>query len=289
MLDTRLLKFLKSTQAAFPLGRDPWADLAHGLFASDSEVREWVDDLNAAGAIVGMWTEPNVRHPAISETLCIGEPPGVRWSAQTGDGTLASRWQHGAEATEGWPAERWFKIGMALDLRVPGEQSDPFSASPDRSLIPETPNEWPRIDPEVVAELRALSQPVPLQSDIPFWSYLQSATRLPDPRASIPRVVLSRLARRFALRLSPTALGWRGCGMACWRLADEDAPRAAAALAAITCTGDVAIRTPTADWPFNVSAVLLCHGEGSGEKNAAEISRRWGRDLGRWIGFQVLR
>jgi hypothetical protein len=225
--DPRILKFLKSTKAAFPLGRDPWADLAHGLFATETEVRTWVEELNLAGALLGTSAEPNVHHPTIRESLHIGPAIDARWTANTADGIIASHWSSGTVADSGWQAEQWFKMGLSLDLRVPGEQSDPFAASSDRSLMPESPAEWPSAELGADGELRALSRPIPLDPQTEFWPNLAAATKLPDPRASIPRVVLSRLARRFALRLSPTALGWHGCGLACWKLDEKDAPRAA--------------------------------------------------------------
>src|SRR5690606_21281298 len=108
------------------------------------------------------------------------------------------------------------------------------SPSTDRTLLPESPSEWPTIEPGVEDELQDLSQPVLLNPGSDFWTNLAQQTRLSDPRAAITRVVLSRLARRFALRLSPTALGWQGCGLACWSLGSDDVERAAGALAAIT-------------------------------------------------------
>jgi len=287
--DPRIIKLLKSTQAAFPIGRNPWDDLARGLSATREEIADWMDELNRAGAVTGAWAEPNVHHPSIGESLVSRDASNARWSASTSAGDITSQWSWEGEISDGWPAERWFKIGIALDLRAAAETADPFAPSQDRTSMPESPIEWPKLEVEAGMDLVALSEPTPLNPRQPVWETLVEKTDLTDPRAAVQRVVLSRLARRFALRLSPTALGWRGCGLACWSLESSDAERAAGALAAITCTGDVAIRKPTTDWPFNLSAVILGHAPDSGKEIAAGISRKWGRDLGRWVGFQSLR
>jgi hypothetical protein len=288
--DPRILKFLKSTQAAFPVSRDPWQDLSQGLSATREEIACWIDDLQGNGAIHGIWTEPNVHHPEIHESLDFAthavEP--TRWTAPTHEVILASCWRMRDREMKGWQSTKWFKIGIMIDVGADADHWDPFAPSTDRTMAPEAPREWAIPREYIEISLVPYSRLQGLDPRKPFWEEFGRESTGDSAREVVQQLLIHRLARRFALRLSPTALGWRGCGLACWSLESKDVERAASALAAITCTGDVAIRKSTTEWPFNLSAIILNHAPGSGKKTAAEISRRWGRDLGRWIDFQSL-
>ncbi len=285
--DPRIPKLLKSTQAAFPLGRDPWDDLARGLFATREEVGAWVGDLQASGILLGLCAEANVQHPEVGETLDFAnhgiEP--LRWRAASDEGVLVSRWRLREPGMPGWQAGKWFKIGILIDVGADPEQWDPLAASADRTMLPESPTKWQAAEERFKACLTPLSRLHALDVRKPFWETFGDGERM---REALHQLLIQRLARRFSVRLNPMALGWKGCGLACWSLDAIDVQRAAGALAAVACTGDVAIRAPTTEWPYNLSAVILGHAPGSGKKIAAEISRRWGRDLGRWIDFEAL-
>jgi hypothetical protein len=285
--DPRITKLLKSTQSAFPLGRDPWEDLARGLFATREEIGAWIAELQTSGILLGLCAEPNVQHPEIGESLDFAEHgiEPTRWAAACNEGVLVSRWRLRDRGMPGWQAEKWFKIGIMVDVGTAPDQWDPLAASGDRTMIPESPPKWQMAEERFEVHLAPLSRLHTLDARRLFWESLGDGDQA---RAALQQLLILRLARRFSVRLNPAALGWKGCGLACWSLDPTDAVRAAGALAAVVCTGDVAIRKPTTEWPYNLSAVIHGHAPGSGKKTAAEISHRWGRDLGRWIDFQSL-
>ncbi|MBI5155018.1 hypothetical protein HZA57_07255 [Candidatus Poribacteria bacterium] len=59
------------------------------------------------------------------------------------------------------------------------------------------------------------------------------------------------------------------------------------ALASIRGTGDVCLREPSPDWPFNLCALFLGREPGSGCAAADQCARQWGRPLGRWTDLEI--
>jgi len=266
------LRLLKSGQAALPVTRDFWGDLSRGLGATTEEIGEALELLYAAGLVEGAWTEPN---PALDDwrEALVAEEPGDR---------AIVRWHGGAlhsvvtPVENAWLSQSWFKSGFLLDFERGGAD---FSPQRERTTSARAcTGSWDFILPP--------ARITPSQSPWEHWGKRLSM----DPervRREAAHAVAAGHFQRFAWRVRPAALGFEGCGMACWKLAEAEAPRAAVALAELRATGDVCVRLPTAQHPFNLTALVLARRPGDGERLAHEIGGKWGRPLGRWIDLEL--
>lgn len=278
------VRLLKSAQAALPMTAAFWDDLSRGLGIAPERLAHLLERLQGEGLVAGAWGEPNPASPDFRETLHFGNAPPaqedlVRWRSDAVTSILS-------RDNTGWPAQRWWKVGTLPDWNL-GEPRQLLAASTDRTSL--VPDEQPAAPSPPSAEeravLRLLSKPLRLAPPQTPWDGLgeQAAITPEQARRAVASLILSRRWRRFALRLNLHTMGWRGCGLACWRIEDDQAPRAAQALARIRGTGDVTLRRPTADWPFNLIALLIAADDGAGEHAARLIGEQWGREPGRWL------
>ncbi|MDK2973583.1 MAG: hypothetical protein PWP23_3338 [Candidatus Sumerlaeota bacterium] len=280
-----LVRLVRSGMSALPLREDFWGVLAHGVGITIPVLRDNLAELYDSGVVVGMGGEPNPTGPLHREALVSGHnAPGalVRW--RTADGGLASCTAESSPPA-GTPALRWVKVGWFPDLTFPQEENL-LLPSVDRSLLDIEPGTAdPPLSPTADALRRALESPRPFLPPDPLWD--QIAALVPgcspgEARASVAQLVATRRWRRFALRLDLTRVGWRGCGMAGWNLAEEDAPKAAQALARVAGSGDIALRRATPGFPCTLTALLIGREPGSGHAAAERISAQWNRPLAFW-------
>lgn len=308
-----LYRLMRSGQAALPLTPAFWAELADGLEIPAAELDEHLATLYAAGFVDGIGAEASPCGPGIGEAMMPASAldallPSAstviapRWRARMADGgelvSVAILPTQGRPATMAanaaqWPSIDWWKAGTNVDLNA----IDGDAAARDRALLAPTtdrtmgtrPIDGGRLQPLTVGEERALlltqvGRLLPA-GGTPWDATARGPVAGEDVRKGLTALMVRKVLRRFSLKLNLTALGWRGCGMACWKFDDAEAPMAAESLAGIKGTGDVCLRRPTAAWPFNVSALVLGFDDGAGERAANNIARQWGRPVGRWVAL----
>lgn len=289
-------RLLQSAQVAMPLTEDPLADLAGGLRQDRKALEGALRDLHESGGVRGVFGEPNVAMAAAREqfTEASAEPPRegrgtvIRWQGRDPEGR--SHWSRfwmeaGDSADACRSAGRFHKSGFQLSFRDGPEEL--LRPGNERSLLVRGPAlPMPEQLPRPAKRLAdMLFRPVPFDPEEVLWPQLARAARI-DAAEVLPAlryILRTGLFRRFALALSPTALGWRGCGLAVWTFGEaEEAliPQAAAALAALSGTGDVARRGP------ELHALFLGREPGTGETAAGEVARQWGRPLARWVDLR---
>lgn len=306
-----LWRLMRSGQAALPLTPAFWTELSEGLEIPAAELDEHIATLYDQGFVDGIGAEASPCGPGIGEALMPASALdamlpsattviATRWRARMIDGSellsVAVLPTQGRAATMSanaaqWPSIDWWKAGTNVDLNaidgdVKRRDGALLAPTTDRTMGTR-PIDSGRIQPLTVGEERALLL-TEVRRLLPAggtpWDL---AARGPvggdDVRKGLTALMVRKVVRRFSLRLRLHALGWRGCGMACWKLDDAEAPMAAESLAGIKGTGDVCLRKPTTAWPFNVSALVLGFDDGAGERAAANIARQWGRPLGRWV------
>ncbi len=272
-------KLLKSAQGALPVMEDFWGGLATGL---GEDVRPILASLQERGIVAGFCGEPNPAHPEVFESIAARERVAkgvVRWQGDAIASVLSAK-----DGAEGWRAVRWFKAGFGIDVREDG--ADSFAPERDRTMHV-SPDEAAKCEPATPVQRRVLDafgEPVPFVADRSPWEVIgERASASPaEARDAVVRLVLTRRWRRFALRVNAGALGRSGGGLACWRIG-EQVERAAMAAAGISATGDVAVREPGEEWPFDLSALIPSPAEGDGGDIARAISGKWGVELGRWV------
>lgn len=283
---------------AVPFERDPWGTVAQGLRMDRDVLVAALIELQQAGVILGVWGEPNPALVEARETLV--EFPDensyqpahgqvVRWRARKPHGGwLASITAIGRSAGTGWEATRFAKAG--LPLQGTGATADLLRSGADRThLVNGDRIHIPPLEYEEVQVADRVLNPIPIDPALSFWSQLSAG--IPrgeeETRLLARKLVYHQVWRRLAVRLNPAKLGWSGCGLACWKLTDEELAEAATALAAIQSTGDVVVRRATAAWPYNLSAVLLARESGGGKSAAEKISAQWGKQLGCWLDLEI--
>lgn len=288
-----IARFLGSAAAAFPLTPDPWASLAHGLRLSREELAGLVDDLQRDGIIAGLRGEPNPALPSARTQLVEDASAGgiVRWEAalESGGG-LVSVCSLGPGAASDAKGLRFFKCGFTGAL-LSGEEGDPLAQETDRTVRPSPDQPCAEDLPPALLELRdAFLEPLPLEPRADFWEWFAGGAGMEpgQARKACRDVILGGHWRRLAVAVHPTAAGLAGCGMAWWKFPNGgDANGAAAALAALRSTADVALREGEEDW--ELSALFAGREPGSGEWAAREVARQWGRNMARWEPFTRLR
>lgn len=290
------LRFLQSTGVALPFDGDPWGIIASGLRFSRGQVVELLEEAIGSGIVVGVWGEPN---PAVDEVReALGEfavEPAwrldggriVRWKARRGDGSwLASVAAIGRSPGTGFQSLRFHKAGIPL---LAGGK-DPLRGSADRTyVVGQEQLHLPPLSYEEVVMADRLFAPLSLDPGLDFWGQVKGDGRYDGEQTRLlaRRLVYNHVWRRFALRMDAARLGWEGCGLACWQVDELQVEEAGRALAMLQGAGDVVMRAPDEENPFNLSALVLARGAGEGLRAAEQISRQWGIGLGRWTGLEV--
>lgn len=277
---------LRSAQAALPLSQTLWADLERGLRVPVSDLETEVLALQDAGVVLGAWLEPNPAHGGARETLVPGPPSGsalARWTARTRASVMGS----GA----GTPGIRWWKAGLVLPVTADGGW-EPLAPEKERTRVVRDRDveEAPPLGELHDGVCAYFATPRPMKPGTEPLAEAATALGLaPDDvrRAAADAIVTGR-ARRFALRASANALGWRGCGIACWKLEGADLPRAANAIAGISASMDVCERAPGGELDANLTALLLGPEPGDGRTLAERIAEQWGKPLAQWIELEGL-
>ncbi|MCB2154015.1 hypothetical protein KQI84_03960 [bacterium] len=289
-----LIRLLRSGQAALPVTKDFWNDLAYGIGIKAGDLRSGLEDLYAAGLSAGFWGEPNPSHPNIGEALLQGDVQDeslcVRYLLETEMGVLTSvAGEQRSMDAGGSPSIRWFKTGWSPNLSLP-EQENLLEAGADRSTLIKDQPEAKAIPDEDRPVWEALKTPRRLLSATSPWEQIGDLCGIQpeEARMAIQRLTMNKFWRRFALKLNPTAMGWEGCGLACWQLRDEDASKAANAVSLIRGSGDVCLRTLSDSLPYNLMVLLIGRHADSGMLAAEEISRRWNVELGRFIPVRFI-
>lgn len=293
-----ILRALRSMAVAVPFERDPWGTVAQGLRMDRGALVEALSELQRTGVIHGVWGEPNPALEEAKESLVefaddksFQPAPGqvVRWRARkAGGGWLASVNAIGRSAGIGWEATRFAKAG--LPLQGTGGTPDLLRPGADRThLVNGERLHIPPLEYEEVQIADRLFIPITIDLASSFWSQVSAGIRYgeEETRLLARKLVYHQVWRRLAVRLNPAKLGWSGCGLACWKLAEEDLAEATAALAGIQSTGDVVSRRATTAWPYNLSAIVLARESGGGKSAAEKISAQWGRQLGCWLDLEI--
>lgn len=306
-----LWRLMRSGQAALPLTPAFWTELSDGLEIPAAELDEHMATLYERGFVDGIGAEASPCGPGIGEAIMPATaldallPSAAtviapRWRARLDDGSeivsVAMLPTQGRPATMAssavyWPSVDWWKAGTNVDLNmVDGDRATREAAllapTTDRTMGTR-PIDAGRIQSLTVGEERALTltsvRRLAPADGTPWQAAARGAVGPDDVRKGLTALMVRKVVRRFSLRLGLAALGWRGCGLACWKLDDAEAPLAAESLAGIKATGDVCLRKPTAAWPFNLCALVLAFDDGAGQRAADNIARQWGRPLGRWV------
>lgn len=295
-------KLLRSTAVAFPFAPDPWAALGQGLRIPQDEARRLVQALQDRGVVQGLWGEPNPAEPGREEVLAVQDvPPSLaapavlRWAGEDPEGRWWCSWsaprREGEEPAPGaarGAARALHKLGTPL-VAAQGTEAL-LSPGADRSYTVAERPPAPPFPPEIEAFAQRLHHPVPIPADRDFWPWLAEVAQMPADKTlrAARELVMAGRWRRFALRVSPVAAGWRGCGLAFWDFPENDLRgQAAAALAGLAATGDVAQRRPTAEAPGHLAALFMARREGEGETAAAEVARQWNRPLVRFVPLEL--
>ncbi len=239
--------------------------------------------LQQSGLIAGFCGEPNPAHPELSEALVDSDDPGlvIRWRGKTVASAIVS------ETTGNcWRSLEWFKAGFLPDMRE--KNSDPFAPEQERTLLVRR-DETGKVEPMTPDQERvfaAASEPLQFSESRTPWEIIGECANVSADvaRDAIVSLVLSRRWRRFALRAGTAMPGQKRGGLACWKIGDQ-VERAAAAAAGISATGDVAVRKPTDEWPFDLSVLIPPPAEGTSEKIARGIASKWGMEPGRWVSL----
>lgn len=285
-LSAEAVRFLFSGQAALPVTADFWGSLVIGHRMDAGALHDLVRELQDAGVLAGFGGEIDPAHGGFREAIVRSVPDRavVRWS---GGGLSSVCIPESVHAAAPWPSVKWLKIGAPFARGAAPQVGDVFAPETDRTLLvreEETRPSAPRT-PEQDRVFAVATAPVLFDPPRSPWEQLAdlAGTTPAAAREAVMHLVLQRRWRRFALRANAGAAGWRGSGLACWKVDSAHVERAAAALASVAATGDVCLRAPIDGFPFNVAALLPAFEEGSGERTAHGISRKWGIPLGAWL------
>ncbi len=290
-------RLLQSAQVALPLTEDPLGDLAAGLRMERAAAAEMLKALQREGAVAGVRGEPNpqlaearvLQVEAAAESPSGGHEEVIRWAGRAPDG----RWwwsamRLAAKGTER-PA-RFFKAGFLLSFEDGPERL--LDAARERSLfVGEELVELPQLPGDAARLADALFQPLLFNPEVDLWEQLarKASIQAPGVRPALKHLLQTGVFRRFALALSPAALGWKGCGLASWEFAESEhamAAEAGRALAALRGTGDV-MYGHGANGPGRLQALFLAREPGAGGQAAGEIARQWGRPLAEWTPLDI--
>lgn len=288
-----LEKLRSSTAVAFPLVEDPITMLAAGLRLERPALVAALRRMFEAKALLGALGEPNPRLDQATEALVYtGSPPPERWSdgavrrwwgSAAGGRFVASYMNLAKPVKDGVsPLVRAFKLG------IPSPRGGPLDPSGDRTFFADEQDcHVPPMSHEEIHLADRLFAPYPFDPAGDFWEQMAEGTGLTAAQslAVSKRLVLRRVWRRFALRYDCSHAGLKGCGLATWKLPEAFVPSAAEALAAVSGTGDVMMRTPAEKDGPNLFVLFLAREPGAGEKAAREVGRQWQRPPASWTAL----
>ncbi|MCC5876009.1 MAG: hypothetical protein JJU11_07295 [Candidatus Sumerlaeia bacterium] len=289
----KVTKLFASTGAAFPLVDDPWAALAHGLRLERLELADLLEKLADLGVLAGIRGEPNPTRPGANEALYPSCPDGciVRWKGALDDGEEILSLYSADKFTFGDSSHRMTKCGFSGEM-ISGQVTSLLAAETDRTVrVPEEPPEAEPLRNEYTSMVAHFLVPRRLAPRQPFWEWVGEQVGLSpsEAREGARNGVLSRHWRRFSLVYHPSAAGLAGIGMAEWRFpGKKDAQQAAAALASIRGTAEVAVRPGNPDGA-RVTALFVGKQEGEGEMAARTVATQWGLEMSKWRNFSELR
>ncbi len=284
-------RLLQSAQVALPLTEDPLGDLAAGLRMERRAMEEGLALLQREGAVTGFRGEPNPHLAGARETLVQSDAPPTRSPGEiirwTGQGSK-DQWCRSAMRLQESPdgaSSRFLKVGFLLSFEDGPERL--LDAGGERSLLTQgEPMEMPPLPGDAAKLVEALVHPVRFDPSADLWKQIAGAAEMERAgvRPAMRYLLQAGVIRRFALALSPAALDWQGCGLACWDFQEVGRhllPDAGRALAGLRGTGDVVQRET------ELHALFLGREPGIGETAAREVARQWGRPLARWDSLQI--
>lgn len=282
---------LRSLRAAAPLLADPLAALAHGTGRDAATTAKVLNELQEQGVLLGLRGEPNPGLPAAKCSYALTDkneplPDGciVRWET-TGTAVwsgIRSLQSLSAQPPGDCVVASVVKCGFPLLL--PSEVEKPLEASRDRTLLvgPVVSDFVPASHAELVLG-EAWLQPRLIDWSGDIWSSVGKVAGLgaAEARASVQRLIMGGIWRRFHAALSPERLGYHGCGIALWGFGGK-AGEAATSLAGLRAVAEVALLSAG---PSGADTMTLWLGRepGSGEWAAREVGRQWGAKLLAWI------
>lgn len=301
--EERLLRLVRSGQAALPVTATFWADWARGLGVEPRQLAEDIRVLQEAGVVAGARGEANVAQLGVTEAIFASDrfpdpdaiPTVVRWRVRTDDGRelVAAAILGGAdEPPEGaLMSSRWWKVGLQFDWAAEARGESLLEPSRDRTPLLRDIDQQPPKErtSEMEALWKAATASIVLDPSVEPWEELarRSERTAEEARKGLGQLIVDGPLRRFGLAINPTRAGLQGIGMARWDLEGEDAEGAARALSATRGVVEVCIRQDN-NGRSALYALLGGRAPDSGRETAENISRQWNRPLAEWTGLRFI-
>ncbi len=286
-------KLLISASIALPVQGNPIDKLSEAFRISPEEIEGRFSDLMENDEILGVWGEPNVHLTEFQEGLAYidsfklseqSDGSFVRWVAKKEDKYLASLAKLGSRPECFSVGGRFFKVGVNYLTTHPLETFN------ERTFLvsDQDQQDMSELDPSLIPLFQKLTLPQKVTYKN-FWRDLSNGLNLSDEacRKGISQILVSKVCRRFALRLSLNS--FKGSGLVGWKIENPgDLPKAAQALSRVACSGDVCLRMPTKELDCNLTSLILSRRAGEGREVVKEIADQWGVNPSTWWDLELL-